>query len=60
MDGLEATREIKVECPTTSGLMVTTHEGLDHLLEAIRAGAAGYVLKDVTSNIGLLSEQAEQ
>jgi YesN/AraC family two-component response regulator len=26
MDGLEATREIKRECPATSVLMVTTHE----------------------------------
>src|ERR671932_2860326 len=48
MDGLAATRAIKEECPTTSILMVTTHESPDYLLDAIRAGAAGYVLKDGT------------
>ena len=48
MDGLEATREIKEECPETSVLMVTTHESSDYLFEAIKAGAAGYVLKNAS------------
>jgi len=46
MDGLEATRTIKHECPETGILMVTMHENPDYMLEAIKAGAAGYVLKD--------------
>jgi two-component system, NarL family, response regulator LiaR len=46
MDGLAATRAIKEELPTTSVVMVTMHENPDYLLEAIRAGAAGYILKD--------------
>ena len=46
MDGLEATREIKREMPQTSVVMVTMHENPDYLFEAIKAGAAGYVLKD--------------
>jgi DNA-binding NarL/FixJ family response regulator len=46
MDGLEATREIKVESPTTSVLVVTTYDNPDYLFEAVEAGAAGYVLKD--------------
>jgi DNA-binding NarL/FixJ family response regulator len=46
MDGLEATRAIKDEFPTTSILMVTSNESPEYLLDAIRAGAAGYVLKD--------------
>ncbi len=45
MDGLEATWAIKEECSATSVLMVTSFENLDYLSEAIRAGAAGYVLK---------------
>ena len=46
MDGLEATREIKREHPKIGVLVMTMHENPDYLLEAIRAGAAGYVLKD--------------
>jgi two-component system response regulator DegU len=46
MDGLAATREIKQRYPEISVLMVTMHENPDYLLEALKAGAAGYVLKD--------------
>ena len=46
MDGLAATRAIKEELPQTSVVMVTMHESPDYLLEAIKAGAAGYILKD--------------
>ncbi len=46
MDGLEATRRIKEELPTTSVLVVTTYDNPDYLFGAIEAGAAGYVLKD--------------
>jgi NarL family two-component system response regulator LiaR len=49
MDGLAATRAIKDEMPTTSVVMVTMHENPDYLLEAIRAGAAGYILKDASA-----------
>src|SRR5687768_5478827 len=48
MDGLEATRKIKQEMPTTSVMMVTMHENPDYLFEAVKAGAAGYVLKDAS------------
>lgn len=48
MDGLAATRAIKQECPRTSVLIVTTHDNHDYLLAALKAGAAGYMLKDVT------------
>jgi DNA-binding NarL/FixJ family response regulator len=46
MDGITATRRIKDEQPGVSVLMVTMHENPDYLLEALDAGAAGYVLKD--------------
>jgi DNA-binding NarL/FixJ family response regulator len=45
MDGLSATREIKQRHPKTIVLMVSMHENPDYLLEAVKAGAAGYVLK---------------
>ena len=50
MDGLEATRSIKRELPETGVLMVTMHENRDYMLEATKAGAAGYVLKDAPRN----------
>src|SRR5215210_6626314 len=48
MDGLEATKRIKEEMPQTSVMMVTMHENPDYLFEAVKAGAAGYVLKDAS------------
>jgi DNA-binding NarL/FixJ family response regulator len=48
LDGLAATRAIKDECPQVSVVIVTMHENPDYLFEALRAGAAGYVLKDAT------------
>ncbi|MGH2499739.1 MAG: response regulator [Candidatus Limnocylindria bacterium] len=48
MDGLEATRQIKQERPRTAVIMVTMHDNPAYLREAVRAGAAGYLLKDVS------------
>lgn len=48
MDGLAACRSIKQEIPITSVILVTMHENPHYLLEAFRAGASAYVLKDVT------------
>src|SRR5215212_8142190 len=48
MDGLASARAIRQICPQTRVLIVTTHENPDYLLAALKAGAAGYVLKDVT------------
>ena len=48
MDGLEATRAIKAAQPRISVLMVTTHREPDYPMEAVRAGAASYVLKEST------------
>ena len=45
MDGFEATREIKRELPSTIVLVLTAFEEPDYLLEALKAGASGYVLK---------------
>ena len=48
MDGLEATRAIKEISPETAILMVTTYENPEYLVEAIKAGAAGHLLKETT------------
>ena len=46
MDGLAATWAIKRELPETIVLVMMMHENPDYLLQALRAGVAGYVLKD--------------
>jgi DNA-binding NarL/FixJ family response regulator len=45
MDGLAATRVIKQEFPDTAVLILTSYEDPDYLFEAVKAGAAGYILK---------------
>ena len=45
MDGIEATRRIKREFPWIPVVVIDTLGDPDRLLEAIEAGAAGYVLK---------------
>ena len=48
MDGLTTCRAIKQECLATSVILVTMHANPEYLFEALKAGAAGYVLKDVS------------
>jgi DNA-binding NarL/FixJ family response regulator len=45
MDGIEATRRLKAEFPETSVLILTVHADHRLLMDAVKAGAAGYVLK---------------
>jgi DNA-binding NarL/FixJ family response regulator len=45
MDGLEATRKIRAEFPETTVLFLTAHADHRLLMDAVKAGAAGYVLK---------------
>ena len=46
--GVEATRQIRAAHPTTRVLMLTVSEDEDDLYDAIRAGATGYLLKEVS------------
>jgi two-component system, NarL family, response regulator DegU len=48
MDGLQALRRIKAIAPQVSVIMVTLYDDPNYLLEAVSAGAAGYILKDAT------------
>jgi DNA-binding NarL/FixJ family response regulator len=45
MTGLQATHEIKKQAPDTQVLILSMHDDERYLFEALRAGAAGYVLK---------------
>lgn len=45
MDGLAATRAIKTELPNTRVLLLTTYDSEEYVLEGLRAGADGYLLK---------------
>jgi DNA-binding NarL/FixJ family response regulator len=46
LDGVEATRQIIAEHPEIKVLILTTFETDTYVLQALRAGASGYVLKD--------------
>jgi DNA-binding NarL/FixJ family response regulator len=48
LDGLAATRAIKQAFPEVCVVIVTMYENADYMFEALKAGAAGYVLKDAT------------
>jgi DNA-binding NarL/FixJ family response regulator len=45
MDGLEACHLIRSLQPTTQVLMLTMHESEEYFLQALRMGAAGYLVK---------------
>jgi DNA-binding NarL/FixJ family response regulator len=46
LDGIEACRRILAENPKVKVLMLTTFEADNHVIQALKAGASGYVLKD--------------
>src|SRR5216683_6266814 len=45
MDGLEACQRIRSQIPETQVLMLTMHESEEYFLQALRMGAAGYLIK---------------
>jgi DNA-binding NarL/FixJ family response regulator len=45
LDGIEATRAILEERPSTRVLILTTYDHDEYVYEALRAGAAGFLLK---------------
>ena len=46
MNGVQATREIAAGHPDVKVLVLTTYDAEEWVIDAIRAGAAGYLLKD--------------
>ncbi len=47
MDGVEATRQIKVISPRTQIVVLTSYHEDEHIFPALKAGALSYLLKDV-------------
>jgi two-component system, NarL family, nitrate/nitrite response regulator NarL len=47
MNGVEATRLIRAQQPSAKVVMLTVSESDEHVFEAIRLGAHGYLLKDL-------------
>jgi DNA-binding NarL/FixJ family response regulator len=46
MNGIEATRQIRIHYPAVNVLVLTTYDDDEWVFDAIRAGAVGYLLKD--------------
>jgi DNA-binding NarL/FixJ family response regulator len=46
MDGVTATRRIRAECPRTEVVVLSTFDDEISVLQALRAGAVSYLLKD--------------
>ena len=48
-DGIAATRRLKAAFPDVLVVMLTVHDATDKLLDAIKAGAQGYLVKNIRS-----------
>ncbi|HKF77430.1 MAG TPA: response regulator transcription factor [Candidatus Dormibacteraeota bacterium] len=46
LDGIEATRQIAASQSGVKVLLLTTFEADNHVIQALKAGASGYILKD--------------
>ena len=48
-DGIQLTRRLRAVCPETKVLILTIYDEDDYLLRALRAGAWGYLLKNISA-----------
>ncbi len=49
VDGIAVTRQLKIEFPDLIVVMLTVHDATAKLMDAIKAGAQGYIVKSVRS-----------
>jgi DNA-binding NarL/FixJ family response regulator len=47
LNGLEATKQIKLNCPAIAILILTVHDDNEHIFSLLQAGAGGYLTKGV-------------
>ncbi len=50
MSGLEATKAFQERFPAVRVLILSMHDNREYILQLIRSGASGYILKDVSSD----------
>jgi DNA-binding NarL/FixJ family response regulator len=50
LNGLEATRQIKQQCPRVKVLILSMHENEEYIRQALARGAMGYILKDAAAH----------
>ena len=60
LDGVEATRRIRAEVPGTDVLVLTSFSDGERIIEALDAGAVGYLLKDAEPEVVLEGIRAVQ
>jgi DNA-binding NarL/FixJ family response regulator len=53
-DGVVATRRLKMEMPAVTVVMLTVRDDSQTLFDAIKAGAQGYLIKNVRSRVAWL------
>ena len=51
MDGLEATKRIRSQFPATAVIVLTILDNDAYIVDAVRAGAVGYLLKDTSRDL---------
>jgi len=49
LNGLEATRQIRQQCPHVRVLILSMHENEEYIRQVLEAGAMGYILKDAAA-----------
>jgi DNA-binding NarL/FixJ family response regulator len=47
MDGVQSARLVRTHCPESKIIMLTTFSDDEYVFEALKLGAAGYLLKDI-------------
>ncbi len=46
LNGIDATRQISKFCPAVKVIMLSMHDSSEHIYQALKAGAKGYLLKE--------------